>query len=134
MREARNRAAVILAVLVGANTGAGCAPRVVAAPRPSADVVVVPATRGGGPRALRGVPPGHYPPPGECRLWYAGRPPGHQPPPVRCERLKGSVPRGAFVLYNGRAWDGDYDWRIREAQAKGSVPAAILELTLSLRG
>lgn len=30
------------------------------------------------------IPPGHYPPPGECRLWLPDRPPGHQPPPMRC--------------------------------------------------
>jgi hypothetical protein len=30
------------------------------------------------------VPPGHLPPPGECRLWYPGLPPGQQPPPGRC--------------------------------------------------
>jgi hypothetical protein len=30
------------------------------------------------------IPPGHYPPPGHCRVWYSGRPPGHQPPPFRC--------------------------------------------------
>jgi len=30
------------------------------------------------------VPPGHLPPPGHCRVWYADRPPGHQPPPVPC--------------------------------------------------
>ena len=30
------------------------------------------------------VPPGHYPPPGECRMWNPDLPPGHQPPPYRC--------------------------------------------------
>jgi hypothetical protein len=30
------------------------------------------------------IPPGHLPPPGECRTWYADRPAGHQPPPYRC--------------------------------------------------
>jgi hypothetical protein len=43
------------------------------------------------------IPPGHYPAPGECRIWYPGRPPGHQPPPVRCERL-GRIPAGAWVI------------------------------------
>jgi hypothetical protein len=27
------------------------------------------------------IPPGHLPPPGECRVWYRGVSPGHQPPP-----------------------------------------------------
>jgi hypothetical protein len=43
------------------------------------------------------IPPGHYPGPGECRVWYPGRPPGHQPKPVACGRL-GAVPPGAWVL------------------------------------
>lgn len=43
------------------------------------------------------IPPGHYPPPGHCRVWYPGRPPGHQPAAVRCERLRG-VPPGAWVI------------------------------------
>jgi hypothetical protein len=30
------------------------------------------------------IPPGHLPPPGECRVWYRSVPPGHQPPPFRC--------------------------------------------------
>ena len=30
------------------------------------------------------IPPGHLPPPGECRVWRPGVPAGHQPPPFRC--------------------------------------------------
>jgi hypothetical protein len=44
--------------------------------------------RWSGAREFRGrhghIPPGHLPPPGECRVWLPGRPPGHQPPPGRC--------------------------------------------------
>lgn len=43
------------------------------------------------------IPAGHYPPPGECRIWYADRPAGHQPPPTRCDRIR-SVPRGASLI------------------------------------
>jgi hypothetical protein len=46
-----------------------------------------------------GVPPGHLPPPGECRIWYPGRPPGHQPPPVRCAAAASHAPAGTWVLY-----------------------------------
>jgi hypothetical protein len=35
-------------------------------------------------RTYSQIPPGHLPPPGECRTWYPGVPPGHQPPPHRC--------------------------------------------------
>jgi hypothetical protein len=51
-----------------------------------------------GPMHL-GVPPGHLPPPGHCRIWFPGRPPGHQPPPGRCARLEHQVPAGAWLLY-----------------------------------
>jgi len=45
-----------------------------------------------------GVPPGHLPPPGECRIWYPDRPPGHQPPPGDCRRLRYRVPPGAYLI------------------------------------
>lgn len=45
-----------------------------------------------------GIPPGHLPPPGECRIWYPGQPPGKQPPPGKCKRLKREVPPGAWLL------------------------------------
>lgn len=45
------------------------------------------------------IPPGHMPPPGQCRAWYPGEPPGHQPPPGDCNRLMRAAPSGAWVLY-----------------------------------
>ncbi len=95
-------------------------------PLPSSAVVATGPKQG--PRKLEGVPPGHYPPPGECRLWHNGRPPGHQPPPAPCGSLIGHVPAGAFVLYNDAAWDSKYDWRGHERADRGSVPAIILRL------
>jgi hypothetical protein len=44
------------------------------------------------------VPPGHLPPPGECRIWYPDRPPGHQPPPGNCRELERRVPPGAWLI------------------------------------
>lgn len=98
-------------------------------PGGSGEVVEVGKGKGAhaGPRGLK-VPPGHYPPPGECRLWYPGRPPGHQPPPAPCGQLRGRVPPGAFILYNSRAWDADYDWRVHERRNPGTVPEIILGL------
>jgi hypothetical protein len=49
----------------------------------------------------QGIPPGHLPSPGECRVWYDGRPPGRQPPPTDCrtaERLA-ARDRSARVIY-----------------------------------
>jgi hypothetical protein len=46
------------------------------------------------------IPPGHYPPPGECRVWYPDLPPGHQPPPGRCGH---AVPPGAWLIRHPEA-------------------------------
>jgi hypothetical protein len=52
------------------------------------------------------IPPGHLPPPGECRIWYPGRPPGHQPPPVSCAVAINEAPAGSWVLHrNGNEPD-----------------------------
>lgn len=105
-------------------------------PAPSRDVVTVDgAGRGAaaGPRSLR-VPPGHYPPPGQCRVWHPGRPPGQQPPPANCASLAGRVPAGAFLLYNNREWDSRYDWRAAERRTPGSVPEVVLRVIGSAAG
>jgi hypothetical protein len=60
-----------------------------------------------GPVATLGIPPGHYPPPGYCRVWVPGRPPGHQPAAVPCSALGDPVPLGAWVLHRPLA-DGTY--------------------------
>jgi hypothetical protein len=44
------------------------------------------------------IPPGHFPPPGECRVWHPGRQPGQQPPPGRCDRVHDDLPLGAWIL------------------------------------
>lgn len=45
------------------------------------------------------VPPGHLPPPGECRVWYPDLPPGQQPPPGDCGELQHHLPPGACLVY-----------------------------------
>ncbi len=44
------------------------------------------------------VPPGHLPPPGQCRVWFPDRPPGQQPPPGPCHQLQWQVPPGAVLV------------------------------------
>ena len=44
------------------------------------------------------IPPGHMPPPGECRIWYPDLPPGQQPPPGDCYELEHQVPPGAVIV------------------------------------
>lgn len=58
-----------------------------------------PGHRGGGYYAPdAGIPEGHLPPPGECRIWYHDRSPGHQPPPGSCAELRYHVPPGASLI------------------------------------
>jgi hypothetical protein len=44
------------------------------------------------------IPPGHMPPPGQCRIWFPGRPPGQQPPPGECRELQYRVPPDAVLV------------------------------------
>lgn len=96
-------------------TAGACAPTVIAggpAPERSPNVVVVDHPkddRGRGNRGHEagrredhrplGIPPGHLPPPGQCRLWFPGRPPGHQPRAGTCRNVMHDAPAGAWVLY-----------------------------------
>lgn len=72
----------------------------------------------------QGIPPGHLPPPGECRVWYEDRPAGQQPPPTSCRQAERVAARDRYarVIYgedrdrrgrdDGR-WDRDDDRRDR---------------------
>ena len=69
-------------------------------------VVTIPADRPSGgvtvrPRSAETfrIPPGHYPPPGQCRIWVPNRPPGQQSPPGTCADLERRVPAGAYLVY-----------------------------------
>lgn len=44
------------------------------------------------------IPPGHMPPPGNCRIWYPERPPGEQPSPGDCGALRHGIPPGAWLV------------------------------------
>lgn len=86
----------VTTALLGAT--AGCTSAILVRPPEPA---VVADERGNEPRRHRalGVPPGHLPPPGECRIWHPGRPPGHQPPPQQCAGAAARAPAGTWVLY-----------------------------------
>src|SRR5687768_16540844 len=80
--------------------------------------------QGRGRRAnSQGIPPGHMPPPGQCRVWHDGMPPGQQPRPTNCDQAErmASRNRNARVIYgddryndrngyeNGRYENGRYE-------------------------
>lgn len=44
------------------------------------------------------VPVGHFPPPGQCRIWVPGVAPGQQELPGSCADLQNRVPPGAILL------------------------------------
>ena len=53
-------------------------------------------------RDSQGIPPGHLPPPGECRVWHDSRPPGQQPAPTSCAAAREQAARnGGRVIYGG---------------------------------
>jgi hypothetical protein len=68
-----------------------------------------------------GIPPGHLPPPGKCRLWYPDRPPGHQPPPERCEYLRYHVPIGAWLVHRPKHKPKYVDVSVYDAYQPGIV-------------
>ncbi|WP_046246740.1 hypothetical protein [Hymenobacter terrenus] len=96
--------------------------------------VILPRAGTAGPRELAGVPRGHYPPPGECRIWYPNRPAGQQPSPTSCNRLAGiRLEPGAFILHGDRAYDAEYNWREEERRRPGTVVRDILDILFPQR-
>jgi hypothetical protein len=79
-------------------------------------------------RRMLFVPPGHYPPEGQCRIWIHDLPPGQQARSAGCDVL-GEIPGGAFILFGGDAWDFDYDWLAEAELHPDSVPPEIIGLT-----
>ncbi|MGD8869899.1 MAG: hypothetical protein PVI01_19935 [Gemmatimonadales bacterium] len=89
-----------LAAVISAAGLTGCSRTVAVESRPepsSGDEVG--QSPGPSTAATLGIPPGHLPPPGHCRIWVPGEPPGHQSPPGSCSALAGRVPPGAWLVY-----------------------------------
>ena len=89
---------MLLSVLAVALLTTACAGFVAVEKRSPDRPVVVHESKPAHPARL-GIPPGHLPPPGQCRIWMPGRPPGHQPRPGRCSSLEKEVPTGAWLVY-----------------------------------
>ena len=49
-----------------------------------------------------GIPPGHLPPPGQCKVWMPGEPPGKQKKKYSagdCADMSRDVPAGGWLVY-----------------------------------
>jgi hypothetical protein len=49
-----------------------------------------------------GIPPGHLPPPGQCKVWIPGEPPGQQKKRYKagnCGSVARYVPPGGWLVY-----------------------------------
>ena len=70
-------------------------------PPPNRDVREPEVNRGPSTAATLGVPPGHLPKPGECRIWIPGTPPGRQPKPKSrpCPGIAPLAPPGSWIIY-----------------------------------
>ena len=89
-----NMKKAFLLILISGMLGS-CAPLIVSrAPFP----VPAPEKRGELSLHALGIPNGHMPPPGSCRIWYPGRPAGQQPPPFKCGIGRLSIPLGSFLV------------------------------------
>ena len=55
--------------------------------------------RGPSTAATLGIPRGHLPPPGLCRVWIPGEGPGHQPPARGCASIEVTAPAGSWIVY-----------------------------------
>jgi hypothetical protein len=59
----------------------------------------------------RGIPPGHMPAAGECRVWFDGVPPGRQPRPTSCAEAQRIAAReGGRVIYGSDSRYDDNRW------------------------
>jgi hypothetical protein len=64
-----------------------------------------PAAAQGRGRGNDGVPPGHRPPAGLCRVWVDGVPPGHQPAPTNCATAEANRTYNSRVIYGDSRYD-----------------------------
>jgi len=86
-------ATLLVACLV--TLGATACSSIRPSPRPEPE----PRTRSRSTAATLGVPPGHLPAPGLCRVWVPGKPPGHQARQRECAGIERSAGAGSWILY-----------------------------------
>lgn len=69
-------------------------------PQPMPQAEVRGESRGNsGSLQVLGIPPGHLPRAGLCRVWVPGRAPGRQARAGRCRTVIGLAPAGSWIVY-----------------------------------
>ncbi len=76
-------------------TAAACKP--IPASEPSPEHSATPRRRPSTAATL-GIPPGHLPPPGMCRVWMPDQPPGHQRESRSCSNIERTAPAGSWIV------------------------------------
>ena len=76
-----------------------------------------------------GIPYGHLPPPGECKIWIPGLPAGQQGPPESCESAMYNAPLGAWVISRT---DRYYGLRIKRFKTAGDHRLTLLRISITL--
>jgi hypothetical protein len=91
----------VVLTLIAALALSSCGTMVVASKPSSGEPAASSSAGGPGPStaATLGIPPGHLPEPGQCRVWIPGVPPGHQGPPGDCAALASRVPLDGWLVY-----------------------------------
>lgn len=80
--------------------------------------------KGGPPPHAHGllkIPPGHLPPPGQCRIWVPGVPPGRQRRAADCSILAAEVPPGAWLLHRGTTEPDRVEVTVYDAEHIGII-------------
>jgi hypothetical protein len=69
------------------------------------------------------IPPGHFPTPGQCRIWIPGTPPGQQPnrESAECDRVTRDAPAGSWVVYRPIAGKKVIHVRVVDARRPGVI-------------
>ena len=91
-------------------------------PRPPDERPRPPEERPANPTDL-GIPPGHLPGPGECRLWNPGTPPGLQRsrPTADCAGLAAIAPPGSWIIYRPTRDRNVVHVRVVDERRRGAV-------------
>jgi hypothetical protein len=116
-----NRLALPGALLIAVSACTGNTRTVLVEPNPqtrNAPRAPEESNRGPSTAATLGVPPGHLPQAGECRIWIPGTPPGRQPKPKSrsCVAIGAVAPAGSWIIY--RPSDNKKLVHVREVDAR----------------